>query len=213
MDKRKYIAAILLALAINVAHAAGDVKVIALFTDKALLQVGDQQKIVASGETFEGVTLKSASGRGAVVVIDGEEIELGLNRSIAGNFKKRNRTALKIYPNSSGMYYTDGKINGHKLRFLVDTGATMVTMSGRQARSLEIDYTRGIRSAAQTAAAIVPVWQVQLESVSVGGIGVRDVTAVVIEGDQPTDVLLGNSFLEHTHMQKAGSVLELKKRF
>ncbi len=213
MDAGKYITAILLALALNAAHADGDIKVIALFTDKALLQVGDQQKVVASGETFEGVLLKSASGRGAVVVIDGEEIELGLNRSIAGNYKKRNHFRLKIYPDSIGMYYAAGKINGQTIRFLVDTGATLVTMSGRQARSLDIDYTRGTRTAAQTAAAIVPVWQIQLDSISVGGIRVRDVTAMVIEGDQPTDVLLGNSFLQHTHMQKVGSVLELKKRF
>ena len=48
-----------------VAWASGDVKVIALFSGKALLQVGDQQKIVSKGETFEGVLLQSASGRGA----------------------------------------------------------------------------------------------------------------------------------------------------
>ena len=213
MDAGKYIAAVLLALAIDVALAADDVKVIALFSGKAMLQIDGQRKIVAAGETFEGVTLKSATGRGAVVVIDGEEIELGLNRSIAGNFKKPERTTLKIYPDSIGMYFADGKINGHATRFLVDTGATFVTMSGRHARSLDIDYTRGMHGVAETASAVVPVWRIQLDSVTVGGITVRNVAASVIVGDQPTDVLLGNSFLEHTHMQKAGSVLELKKRF
>ena len=213
MDAGKYLAAILLALSLGVAAADGDVKVIALFAGKALLQVGEQRKIVADGETFAGVTLKSATGRGAVVVIDGEEMEVGLNRSIGGPYKKRDNASLKIYPDSIGMYYADGKINGRTTRFLVDTGATYVTMSGRYARSLDIDYTRGRQSAAQTASAIVPVWQIQLDSVSVGGITVRNVTATVIVGDKPYDVLLGNSFLEHTHMQKAGSVLELKKRF
>ena len=213
MDAGKYLTAILLALTLGVAAADGDVKVIALFAGKALLQVGEQRKIVADGETFAGVTLKSATGRGAVVVIDGEEIEVGLNRSIGGTYKKRDNASLKIYPDSIGMYYADGKINGRVTRFLVDTGATYVTMSGRFARSLDIDYTRGRQSAAQTASAIVPVWQIQLDSVSVGGITVRNVTATVIVGDKPFDVLLGNSFLEHTHMQKAGSVLELKKRF
>ena len=109
------------------------VKVIALFTDKALLQVGDQQKIVKKGETFEGVLLESASGRGAVVVIDGKQTETRLNQSIAGNFKKPDRTRMKIYPDSLGMYYVKGKINGVATRFLVDTGATFVTMSGNHA--------------------------------------------------------------------------------
>lgn len=193
--------------------ADAEVKVIALFYDKALLQVGDKQKIVKKGETFEGVLLESASGRGAVVVIDGNRLKLGLNQSIAGNFKKPDRSSMKIYPDSLGMYYVKGAINGQPTRFLVDTGATFVTMSGRKARSLKIDYRRGIRSTAQTAAAIVPVFQIKLDSVSIGGIKVPNVDATVIAGDQPFEVLLGNSFLRHTRMQKAGSVLEIRQRF
>ncbi len=193
--------------------ADAEVKVIALFYDKALLQVGEKQKIVKKGETFEGVLLESASGRGAVVVIDGNRLKLGLNQSIAGNFKKPDRSSMKIYPDSLGMYYVKGAINGQPTRFLVDTGATFVTMSGRKARSLKIDYRRGIRSTAQTAAAIVPVFQIKLESVSIGGIRLPNVDATVIAGDQPAEVLLGNSFLRHTRMQKAGSVLEIRQRF
>jgi aspartyl protease family protein len=213
MNIGKIIAAILLILVTASALAAGEVKVMALFADKALLQVGDKQKIVSSGETFEGVFLKSASGRGAVVVIDGEEIELGLNRTIAGNFRKPDRSSLRIYPDPLGMYYIEGKINGKTTRFLVDTGATFVTLSGRKARSLGIDYRRGIPSTAQTASAIVSVWQIKLDSLSVGGIEVLNVDASVIAGDRPAEVLLGNSFLKHTRMQNAGSVLELKQRY
>ncbi len=208
------ILAVLLVLSMSLALSVdAKVRVIALFLDKALLQVGDKQKIVKKGETFEGVLLESASGRGAVVVIDGSRVKLGLNQSIAGNFKKPDRSSMKIYADSLGMYYTKGTINGQSTRFLVDTGATFVTMSGSKARSLNIDFRRGIPSTAQTAAAIVPVWQIKLESVSIGGIKVPNVDATVIEGNQPTNVLLGNSFLRHTRMQNAGSVLEIKQRF
>ena len=208
------LSAILLSLVLESAIAAdAGVKVIALFANKALLQVGDKQKIVIKGETFEGVLLQSASGRGAVVVIDGKPVKLGLNQSIAGNFKKRERSSLKIYPDSIGMYFVDGSINGQKTRFLVDTGATFVTLSGNKAKRLDIDFRKGIPNTVQTAAAMVQAWVVKLDSVSVGGIRVNNVDATVIAGDQPSDVLLGNSFLEHTQMQKAGAVLELKKRF
>jgi aspartyl protease family protein len=189
------------------------VKVIALFTDKALLQVGDQQKIVSKGETFEGVLLESASGRGAVVIIDGNRQKLGLNQSIAGNFKKRESRRMKIYPDALGMYYVKGKINGLATRFLVDTGATFVTMSGNHAGRLNIDFRKGRYGSAQTAAAVVPVWQIQLDSVSIGGIELRNVAATVIAGDQPADVLLGNSFLRRTTIQQAGSALEIEKRY
>ena len=57
---------LLLAIHLFTAGAlAAKVKVIGLFTDKALLQVDGQQKLLSKGETFEGVTLQSASGRGA----------------------------------------------------------------------------------------------------------------------------------------------------
>ena len=107
------VACFVLHMSLAVAADTG-VKVIALFSDKALLQIGDEQKIVRKGETFEGVLLESASGRGAVVVIDGKRVKLGLNQSIAGNFKKPDRSSLKIYPDRIGMYYVKGAINGYQ---------------------------------------------------------------------------------------------------
>ncbi len=190
------------------------VRVLALFVDKALLQVGDQQKVVAKGETFAGVTLQSASGRGAVVLIDGEPVELGLNQTIAGNFKKPTRSGTRVFADAQGMYFVQGKINGQNTRFLVDTGATLVTISGDKAKRLNIDFRRdGIPSTAATAAAVIPVWQIRLESVSVGGILVRDVDATVIAGSQPRDVLLGNSFLKHTRLEQSGSALQIRQKF
>jgi len=214
MTRPRVLLLLLLSLTLGASSAAEiQVRVIALFADKALLQVGDQQKIVRKGETFEGVLLESASGRGAVVVVNGNRMKLDLNQSIAGNFKKPERSSLKIYPDSLGMYFVDGAINGQRTRFLVDTGASYVTLSGSKARQLKIDFRKGIPNEVQTAAAVVPAWVVKLDSVSIGGIRVSNVNATVIAGDQPFEVLLGNSFLKHTLMQKAGTVLELKKRF
>lgn len=214
MRVHQIVCLILLSILIFSSQASADtVKVIALFTDKALLQVGDKQKIVKKGETFEGVLLKSASGRGAIVEIDGNTVNLKLNQSMAGGYKKPDRIGTKIYPDSLGMFYVRGLINGESTNFLVDTGASFVTISGKKARSLGIDFHQGLRSTAQTAAAVVPVWQIKLDSVNVGGIVVRNVDATVIEGNQPAEVLLGNSFLSHTHIQKAGSALEINQRF
>ena len=210
---QSFLFALALSVAIGAAAQGVGVKAIALFSNKALLQVGDKQKVVSVGETFEGVLLQSATGRGAVVVIDGETIKLGLNQAIAGNFKKRERTSLKILPDRGGMYYVDGTINGHSTSFLVDTGATYVTLSGSKAKALNIDFKSGLRSSANTASAVVPVWQVMLSSVSIGGIKVTNVTAMVIEGSRPSEVLLGNSFLRHTDILQADSVLKISKRY
>ncbi|MDC1286853.1 retroviral-like aspartic protease family protein [Gammaproteobacteria bacterium] len=202
----------LVTAAVALAESA-NIKVIALFSNKALLQVGDQRKVVTAGETFEGVLLQSATGRGAVVVIDGETMNLGLNQSIAGNFKKPDRSKLRIVPDARGMYFVRGTINDKSTSFLVDTGATHVTLSGNKARALNIDFKKGSRGMAQTAAAIVPVWQIELNSVSIGGIKLSNVSATVIDGDKPSEVLLGNSFLRHTDMQQANSVLIIQERY
>jgi aspartyl protease family protein len=212
----KWLRALLLMLLLTTVVAVAEpvsVKVIALFANKALLQVGELQKVVGVGETFEGVLLESATGRGAVVVIDGQTLNLELNQSIAGNFKKPDRSKLRIFPDARGMYYVQGTINDKSTSFLVDTGATHVTLSGKKARALRIDFSKGERSMARTASDNVLVWQVVLNSVSIGGIKLRNVSATVIDGDKPYEVLLGNSFLRHTDMQQADSVLIIRKRY
>lgn len=192
---------------------AASIKVIGLFTDKALLEIDGQQKLLSKGETFGGLTLISASGRGAVISIDGETRKLGLNQGIQSNYKKPEYSVSRIYPDFQGMYYIAGSINGRPTRFLVDTGATDVTLSGAHAAQIGIDYQRGIKSFAHTAAATISVWKVTLDNVSVGGISVPNVAATVIEGSRPLDVLLGNSFLKFTHLQRIGTVMELKQNF
>ena len=203
----------LLALLLSTPAMAVNVKVIALFTNKAMISVDGEQKIIAKGETFKGVKLISSTGRGAVVSIDGKRRKLGVNQSIQGNFKSAERKKSRIYPDSLGMYFIEGQINGHATPFLVDTGATYVTMSSQHAKKVGIDYKRGVRGYSQTATETVPVWQVRLRSITVGGIRLRNVEASVIEGSQPGTVLLGNSFLSRTQIQRKGRVMELQKRF
>jgi len=192
---------------------ATDVRVLGLFTNKALLRINGQQKLLTKGESFDGVTLESASGRGAVVLIDGESRKLGLNQTIQGNYKKPERIVSKIFPDFQGMYFITGKVNGQPMRFLVDTGATNVTLSGQNATRIGIDFKKGSRGYAQTAASTVPVWRIMLDSVSIGDINVPNVQATVIEGSQPSDALLGNSFLKHTRIQRIGRAMEIEKKY
>ncbi|MCP4187484.1 MAG: TIGR02281 family clan AA aspartic protease [Gammaproteobacteria bacterium] len=203
----------LIAIILSASADGVNVKVIALFSNKALLKIDGEQKMLGKGESFNGVELISATGRGAVVSIGGVKQKIGLNQSIQGKFKATERSKSRIYPDSAGMYFVDGKINGRSTRFLVDTGATFVTMSSQHARLVGIDYRTGRRSSAQTATEIVAVWQVHLRSITVGGIKLSNVKASVIEGAQPYDVLLGNSFLKRTQILRKGSVMELQKRF
>ncbi|MCP3688896.1 MAG: TIGR02281 family clan AA aspartic protease [Gammaproteobacteria bacterium] len=211
---RKVAYSLCLAVVMLAAGADGtNVKVIALFSNKALLEIDGERKILGKGESYHGVELVSASGRGAVISVEGVKRKLGLNQTIQGEFKAAERSGSRIYPDANGMYFVDGKINGHPTHFLVDTGATFVTMSGQHAALVGIDYKKGTRGLAQTASETVTVWQVYLHSIIVGGIKLSNVEASVIDGDQPYHVLLGNSFLKRTQIQRSGTVMELQKRF
>lgn len=189
------------------------VKVIGLFTDKALLEIGSEQKILTKGETYKGITLQSANGRGAVILVGGKLQKIELNQSIQQGFKKPDRSIATIYPDAQGMYFVKGQVNGQKVQFLVDTGATYITMSGNQARKIGIDFRKGDIGYAHTAAGTVKVWQVKLDRVSIGDIKVSNVNASVIAGNQPFEILLGNSFLKHTRLQRIGATMELQQRY
>ena len=60
---------------------------------------------------------------------------------------------------------------------------------------------------------LVPVWNIMLDNVKVGGITVPQVEAVVLNGDQPRTVLLGMSFLKHLKLQRNGSAMVLEQKY
>jgi len=203
-------------LTLNFQLEAAPQKIIAkgFFADKALLQIDGEIKLLSKGETFRGIKLLSSSGRGAVVRLsDGREIKLELNRAIGSSYVKAKKSKTNIYPDKLGMYSVNGKINQHPVNFLVDTGATSITLSSDLAKQLRINYRRGRKGFAQTANAVVPVWNIQLASVSVGDITLRNVEASVLEGNSPVQVLLGNSFLKHVSMQRKGVMMQLQKKY
>ena len=95
-----------------------------------------------------------------------------------------------------GHFQVEGSVDGRRLDFMVDTGASLVALRERDANKLGFfpaarDYT--MRSS--TANGIVRVAPIRLSSLEVNGIRVYDVQAVVIP-DQSLNVnLLGMSFL------------------
>ncbi len=87
-------------------------------------------------------------------------------------------------------------VDGAAIRLLVDTGASMVALTARDAQALGIDLNRlrfGIP--VDTASGIAHAAPIRLASMSVGNIRVRNVEAVVIR-DGLRQSLLGLSFLD-----------------
>ena len=65
---------------------------------------------------------------------------------------------------------------------------------------------------ASTAGGNVKAWQIKLDSVKVGALEVLGVEAAVLEGDSPTEVLLGMSFLSRVRWREENGVLQLESK-
>jgi aspartyl protease family protein len=110
--------------------------------------------------------------------------------------------------NRAGHFLADGEVNGRKVTFLLDTGATFIAVPGAIARDLGLKL--GPPVSLQTAAGPAAGYPTRLESVRVAGIEMRDMAAVVSEGLEPGTVLLGMNFLKRLEMTQKGEQLVLK---
>lgn len=211
---RRLILTLLLSQAmLALAAQPGPIEVVGLFKDAAVLLVDEQHVLLRVGERSEqGIFLVSANSEQAVIEIDGKRQTLSLSRRMGGNFKAAEKSSVAVARNGAGQYVIGGAINGLPVRFLVDTGATVVAMSVAHARRLGLDYERGRKSNALTANGLTASYQVMLDSVQVGEISVPNVEAAVLEGGKIEDVLLGMSFLSRVQMAESNGLLLLESK-
>ena len=184
---------------------------------KVLLLVDGQRLMlsVAQGKN-SGVRVLRIGADFAEVEIDGQhrQLRLGDSHSVTTPFKARDSVEVMIPRDQRGMYSTVGSVNGLTVNFLVDTGASTVAMNSQQAKRLGIDFrVIGRTSFVSTASGLTRAYQVSLNTVTVGGISLRNVDAVVIEGRFPLQILLGMTFLGALEIQHQGTSLHLKQTF
>jgi aspartyl protease family protein len=206
---------VLLSGAGSMAAANAPVEAVGLFKDRAMIRVMGKEHYLTVGQVSpEGAALVEADSTHAVVRYKDETYQLTLTTQVAGGFQKPTETNLSIAPDNLGQYRIQGSINGFYVGFLVDTGASLVALSERQARQMGIDYEKSTeRAAVVTAQGQANSYLVELESVVVGGIEKHNVRAAVIPGDYPVEVLLGMSFLQKVKMEQQAGVLVLKQLY
>lgn len=183
--------------------------------DKALLIIDGTPRTVATGGTVQGVKLVSVSAAGAVVEVGGKRVSLphgGAQVNLGGANSEGGGSRIVLTASSGGHFLTQGTINGRSVRFLVDTGATNISMSQDEAQRLGIDYAKGRRGLANTANGQVVAHRVSLSAVRVGDVTVYNVDATIVPA-QMDHLLLGNSFLSRFQMKRENDTLTLDKRF
>jgi aspartyl protease family protein len=118
------------------------------------------------------------------------------------------RGELTLLRNRAGHYVAEGEINGRRVGFLLDTGATAGALPAALAR--ELGVRRGAAVTVQTANGHAAGYETRLDSVRVGPIEMRDVAAIVANGMDTDTVLLGMSFLKRVEFSQSGDRLILR---
>jgi aspartyl protease family protein len=208
------VAAALALAAFGAAAMAQTVSMSGSLGDKALLVIDGTPRTVATGSTVQGVKLIHVSNNEALVEVAGQRrtLALGGQVNIGGADSPGGGTTIVLSADSGGHFWANGTINGKSVRFVVDTGATNVSMSQSLAERLGLDYRNGQRGVSNTANGQVQAYRVPLTSVRVGEVEVYNVAATIVP--VPMDyVLLGNSFLTRFQMKRENDTMTLTKRY
>ena len=91
---------------------------------------------------------------------------------------------------------TEGRIDGQRIAFMVDTGASVIALNESSAARFGLRPSRGdYRAAVATANGNVKAAPTRLPMVDIGGTVVRDVDAMVLPDEALSENQLGLSFL------------------
>jgi aspartyl protease family protein len=198
------------------AAAAVDVALIGVVGDKAAVFAvdGGEPKAVKIGQTWNGINLIAVERGEATVEIGGKRrvLKIGQHHRSAAAPAAVARTQVKLAADDRGMFVSEGAINGVPVRFMVDTGATFVSMSARDATRMGIDFQKGRQVTMQTANGRTLNYLVKLDRVKLGDIELTDIEGVVGEQEMPF-ALLGMSFLNRVEMLRDGPTMMLTRRF
>lgn len=189
--------------------------------DKALLSVnGAAPKVVRPGESVGGVRLVGVRPQGVEVVVDGrhhvQAIGHGVHAPMAvmgadGAMATGGRVVLTA--DGRGHFTANGTVNGLPVRFMVDTGASLVSLPSTIARQAGVSLTSASTVVINTANGRARAQRVVINSLKLGQISANLVEALVVEDTALSQPLLGMSFLNRTNMLREGDTLVLTQRY
>lgn len=115
---------------------------------------------------------------------------------------------LVLKRSHDGHYVFPGTINGRPVTFLLDTGATLVSVPAHL--SGELGLTAGAHQQSITANGTVATRATRVEALAFGPFDLRGVPASLNPGMSGDQVLLGMSVLKHLEFTQRGDTLILR---
>ncbi len=113
---------------------------------------------------------------------------------------------VTLYPNDGRSYLVNGYLNDVPVTFLVDTGASVVSIPLHIANQLHLQ--KGMPSQVMTANGTIEVFYTKINSLRVGDIQLENINGFINPHDQSDDVLLGMNALKHlTFIHENGKLI------
>ena len=190
-----------------------DITVVGIFPGKAVLNVdGASPKTYSAGDKIsEKATLISTDSSSATFLIQGKRETISMGQHVARS-SASGKPAVSLQADELGHFKIMGHINGRSINMMVDTGASMISLSAAEATRMGIPYKQGKRGRFSTANGTVTAYMIKLDSVKVGDIELHQIDAAVHDAAMPY-ALLGMSFLNRTDMRREGDRMTLTKRY
>ena len=130
------------------------------------------------------------------------------NQDVATQYDGQAKEVV-LKSSSYGHYIVTGKINSKPVEFLVDTGASFVSVPEKVAKELKLK--KGSAYQTHTAAGVVTVYATKLEEVSIGDIKLQNVAASINPHNPDNEVLLGMSFLRRLEVTHKDGQLTIRQ--
>ena len=130
------------------------------------------------------------------------------NQHIA-SVQRNGQQELVLQRNKYGHYVASGMINHQPVVFMLDTGATDISIPHKVAQRLGLQPGRAVTY--QTANGPAINYATQLDAVSLGNITLYNFPASINPNVNHDDVLLGMSFLKHLEFSQKGNTLTLRQ--
>ncbi len=131
------------------------------------------------------------------------------NQQHAANLSSEGAREVTLKRNRFGHYVTSGTINGYTVVFLLDTGASDVSVPAKLAE--EIGLERGSQITYQTANGPAPGWLTRLDSLGLGAIQLENLRASINPNVDGEEVLLGMTALKQLEFTQRGDSLTIRQ--
>ena len=131
------------------------------------------------------------------------------NRVVDGRITKSGDRIVTLYRNDRNQYLSAGKVNGQAVTYLIDTGATGISIPTSVAKKAGLRTGRS--GSAATANGFVTIYETRVDKLELGPIVVRNVPAHINPGLTDNQILLGISVLRKLDIRIKGRKMTLRQ--